>query len=142
MKTLKSFMMGLALLLVGGIANAAPKTSTSALGKDEVVSIYLDAVVHGKLAGIDNAIDNDAQFNTVRGDNVNTLNKDQMLESLKSNQNIEQDCKCTNETVQEDNDTSIHKITMKYADFTRTDIVTSLREGKGWKITKVTTSYN
>lgn len=142
MKTLRSFVMGMALLLVCAMVNAAPKEGSSALGKDEVVTVYLNAVVHGKLAGVDNAIDSDAQFDIMRGNDVNSMDKDQMLASLKANENIEQDCKCTNEVVQEDDDNSVHKVTMKYADFTRTDMITSQRQGKGWKIVKVTTTYN
>jgi hypothetical protein len=142
MKTLKSIMMGLSLLIICGIVNAAPKTTHDNIGKAEVVSAYLNAVVHGKLNGIENAIDDDAQFNIVRGNNVNSMNKDQLLASLKSNENIEQECKCTDTAVQEDDDTIVHKVEMKYSDFTRTDLITAQREGKSWKIIRVNTTYN
>ncbi|MGZ3777504.1 MAG: hypothetical protein ACXVI9_07915, partial [Mucilaginibacter sp.] len=61
MKTLKAIMMGLALTLTIGVANAAPKTHHN-LTKDEVVDTYTNAVVRGDLNGIDNAIDDNAQF--------------------------------------------------------------------------------
>jgi len=134
--------MGFALLIVCGVANAATKTTHSGLGKEEVIDAYLNAVVHGKIAGIDNAINDDAQFNLTRGDNVNTMSKQQMLAALKSNENIEQDCKCTSSIVQDDDDTVIRKVEMKYSDFTRTDVITAQRSGNSWKITKVETSYN
>ena len=142
MKTFKSIVMGLALLIVCGVANASTKANHGNLTKEEVIDTYLDAVVHGKLTGIENAIDDDAQFNMMRGENVNTLNKKQLLASLQGSENIEQDCKCTSKIVQDDDNTVIRKVEMKYADFTRTDVITAQRSGNNWKITKVETSYN
>jgi hypothetical protein len=134
--------MGLALLIVCGVANASTKAAHSNLTKEEVIDIYLNAVVHGKLTGIEGAIDNDVQFNMTRGENVNTLNKKQLLAALKANENIEQDCKCTSSIVQDDDGTVVRKVEMKYNDFTRTDVITAQRSGNNWKITKVDTSYN
>jgi hypothetical protein len=134
--------MGLALLIVCGVANASTKATHGNLTKEEVIDTYLNAVVHGKLTGIESAIDDDAQFNMTRGENVNTLSKKQMLAALKASENIEQDCKCTNKIVQDDDDTVIRKVEMKYGDFTRTDVITAQRSGNNWKITKVETSYN
>ena len=140
MKTLKAMMMGLALLFVCGISQAAPTGHANAT-KDQVIDIYLNAIVHGKLDGISDAIDDDAQFSTQRGDLVNTLTKSQILESMQANANIEQQCECTKSVLQDDDEKKVMKVNMKYADYTRTDIVTAEPEGKGWKITKVETSF-
>jgi hypothetical protein len=140
MKTLKAMMMGLALLVFCGVANAGVKVSHNPT-KDEVVDTYVNAVTHGDLKGLDDAIDNDAQFNTKRGDHVNTLNKGQLLDDLKANAGTQQDCKCTATVVQDTDDTFTKKVEMNYGDFTRTDVITAQRAGDGWKITKVETSY-
>ncbi|MDB5134846.1 MAG: nuclear transport factor 2 family protein [Mucilaginibacter sp.] len=140
MKTLKSIMIGMALLLVSVATNAASTTHHNTT-KDEVMDTYLNAVVHGKLEGIDNAIDDDAEFNMIRGNNVNTLHKQQILNTLKAGENIEQDCKCTKSIVQDNDDASTLKVEMKYADFTRIDLITAQRVAGGWKITKVDTSF-
>jgi Putative lumazine-binding len=140
MKTLKAMMMGLALLVFCGVANAGVRVSHNPT-KDEVVDTYVNAVTHGDLKGLDDAIDDDAQFNTKRGDNVNTLTKDQLLDALKADAGIRQDCKCTATVLQDMDDTFIKKVEMNYGDFTRTDVVTAQRTGYGWKITKVETSY-
>jgi hypothetical protein len=141
MKTLKSIMLGMALLLVSVATNAASKTTHHSTTKDEVMDTYLNAVVHGKLGGIDNVIDDDAEFNMIRGNNVNTLHKQQILSTLKAGENIEQDCKCTKSVVQDSDDASVLKVEMKYADFTRIDLITAQRVAGGWKITKVDTSF-
>jgi hypothetical protein len=140
MKMLKAMMMGLALLLVAGISQAAP-TSHGSSTKDEVINTYLNAVVHGNLFGVDEAIDDDAQFNMKRGDHVNTLTKPQILDALKSNENVDQGCQCTKTVLQDDDQMNVLKVDMKYGDYTRTDVITTQRAGSGWKITKVETSF-
>lgn len=141
MKTLRAMMMGLALLLVCGASQAATLFSRGNLTKDDVMNTYLNAVVHGKLNGVDNAIDDDAEFNMKRGDKINTLHKSQLLNAIKSGENIEQDCQCTKTTLQDDDEKSVLKVDMKYPDFTRTDVITAQHIGGGWKITKVETSF-
>lgn len=140
MKTLKAMVMGLALLLVCAVSQAAPAAGHN-LSKDEVLNTYLNAVVHGKTAGIDDAIDDDATFYMKRGDNVNTLTKSQIISALKANENIEQDCQCAKTVLQNDDDVSKVKVEMKYKDFTRIDVITASRDGKTWQITSVETSY-
>jgi len=139
MKTLKAIVMGLALLFVGAVSQAAP--SGHNLSKEEALDTYLNAVVHGKTAGIDDAIDDDATFYMKRGDNVNTLTKSQIISALKANENIEQDCKCTKTVMQDDDDISKIKVEMKYNDFTRVDVITTTHSGNKWLITSVETSY-
>ena len=140
MKTLKAMMMGLALLVFCGVANAGVKVSHNPT-KDEVVDTYVNAVTKGDLSGIDNAIDEDAQFNTMRGDHVNTLNKGELLDYLKANANTKQDCKCTSSVMLDTDDKYVKKVVMQFGDITRTDVVTAERAGEGWKITKVETSF-
>jgi hypothetical protein len=141
MKTLKAMVMGLALLLVCGVSQAASVTNHNNSTKDEVIDAYLNAVVHGKINGLSDIVDDEAQFNMKRGSSVNTLNKSQILNSLKSSENVEQDCQCTKTVMQDSEDMSVIKVDMKYNDFTRTDVITAQRIGNGWKITKVETSF-
>ena len=132
-------MMGLALLFVGAVSHAAPVGHN--LSKEEALDTYLNAVVHGKTAGIENAIDDDATFYMKRGDNVNTLTKSQIVGALKASENIEQDCKCTKTVMQDDDDVSKVKVEMKYNDYTRVDVITTTHSGSNWLITSVETSF-
>jgi len=132
--------MGLALLLVCGISQAAP-TGHGNSSKDQVIDTYLNAIVHGKLDGVSDAIDDDAQFYMKRGERVNTLSKSQIMDALQSNANVEQDCQCAKSVLQDDDLKKVMKVDMKYADYTRTDIITAEPIGGGWKITKVETSF-
>src|ERR1700742_3161457 len=116
MKTLKAMVMGLALLLVCGVSQAASVTNHINSTRDEVIDAYVNAVVHGKINGFSDLIDDDAKFNMKRGSNVNTLSKPQILNSLKSSENVEQDCQCTKTVMQDSDDMSVIKVDMKYND--------------------------
>jgi hypothetical protein len=140
MKTLKTMMMGLALLMVCGISQAASIGHINST-KDQVLDTYLNATIHGKLAGVSYAIDSDAQFYMIRGQRVNTLSKSQILDWLKANANVEQNCQCTKSVLQDNDLKKVIKVDMKYADYTRTDIITAEPVDAGWKITKVETSF-
>ncbi|MGN6641339.1 MAG: hypothetical protein ACTHJ8_20680 [Mucilaginibacter sp.] len=139
MKTLRIMMVGLAMIVICGAANATGKLYNNT--KDDAINTYLNAVVHGKVNGLDDAIDEDAQFNTIRGDRVNTLNKIQMVDYLKNNANVEQNCKCSESVMMDTDDKFVKKVDMQYDGFTRTDVITAERAGSGWKITKVQTSF-
>lgn len=134
-------MMALGILLTAGISFSATASATAPT-KDEAINSYLNAVIHGKFAGVENAIDDDAEFNLIRGGNVvHRLNKGEILNSLRSSENIDSDCQCTKTIVQDSDDISTLKVEMKYADFTRIDVITAQHAGDGWKITKVDTSF-
>jgi hypothetical protein len=140
MKIIKRIMVGLALLLVCCIAEAAP-TGHNNSTNDEVIDTYLNAVLHGKLANVNDAIDDDAQFNMKRGDRINTLDKAQIINALKVNENIEQDCQCTKTVLQDETEKKVLKVEMKYSDYTRTEVITTEHAGSGWKITKVEMTF-
>lgn len=140
MKTLKGMMMVVAMLFICGISQAAPIVHDNAT-KDQVINTYLNAIVHGKLDGVSNAIDDDAQFYVKRGEIVRTLSKSQVLGSLQATANVEQDCQCTKSVFQDDDLKKVVKVDIKYADYTRTDVITAEPAGSGWKITKVETSF-
>src|SRR5579863_2113236 len=123
MKTLKTMMMGLALTLALGVAGAAPKTHHTSPTKDEVIDTYVNAVVRGNTDGINNAIDDDAQFYTVHSDRVSQLNKGQMIAYLKANPGVDQDCQCSSTVLQDTDDTFVKKEEIRYNGVTRTDVI-------------------
>ena len=140
MKTLKA-MMGLALITVCGFAYAAPKAHHDNATKEEVVDTYLDAVVHGDLSGIDKAIDDNAHFYIQRGVRILTTDKQEVMDYLKTNANIDRNCVYDNTVLDQGNNYVVEKVEMKFKELTRTDVITAQRSDDGWKITKVETSY-
>src|ERR1700754_422939 len=100
MKTLKSIVLALALLVVGTIANAANKPA-AVLSKNDVLNIYVNAVVHGKVDGVENILAKDVKYILHRGDKEFDLDKKQILETLKGSENVDQNCNYTTSIMDE-----------------------------------------
>ena len=141
MKIIKEIMVGAVLLFMCQNLKASTLPKRTDLSKYMAVNTYINAVIHGRPYGIDDAIDDDVFINVQHGNKVNVAYKPQLLYTLKWTENMEQKCKYTKSIVWEDENLSIQKLSMKYPDFTRTDVITLQRAGSGWKITKVETSF-
>ena len=136
MKTLRSIMLGLALLAFCGIAKATT-TPDGKLTKNYAINTYVDAMTRGRLNGLNDVLDKSVAFNMVRGKQVLSFDKQQMLDYLKTSKNTEQIC-VTNTSVVENNDqVAIVKVDMQYDGFTRSNYLTIANTGSGWKITSV-----
>ena len=140
MKTLKSMLAGIALLFVCLAANAVTQPANGKPTKDDVVKMYIDAITNGKISNLNNVLDDDMQFNMQRGENVNTLNKAQLLDYLRSNTTSDPSVKTATTVEQEDDNSSVIKIEFKYDGYSRTDEVT-LMNTNGWAITKVVSTF-
>jgi hypothetical protein len=134
MKTLKSMLAGIIILFTSVAAsNAAVKHGQPS--QNDVVNIYVNAISTGNADDLDKFLENDMQFNVHQGNNVNAINKDQLLSYLKNN--TSNTPVNTNVTVMQQDDSSAKiKVDFKYAGYTRTDVVT-LDKTFGWKITSV-----
>ena len=141
MKTLKSMVAGIALLLACITANATVKTRINQPTEKDVVNMYINAITNGKADNLDKILDNDLQFNIQRGQNVNTLNKNQVVDYIKNNTVADNTVNTTTTVLTDDDSISKVKIEFKYSGFTRTDIVT-LDKTVGWKISTVNSSNN
>jgi hypothetical protein len=135
MKTLKSIMLGLALLLLCGAVKA--NNIDDRLTPNYAINTFVDAMTRGKLAGINEVLDKSVEFSMLRGKTVISLTRSEMLEFLKSNKNIEQTCTTSTSIVESNANVIIVKVAMKYSDFVRNNYVTIANTGNGWKITNV-----
>ncbi|WP_184548897.1 nuclear transport factor 2 family protein [Mucilaginibacter sp. FT3.2] len=137
MKTLKSIIAALALIIVCGVAKANVKVEGDNLTRNFAINTYIDAMTRGKVQGLGDVVDQSAKFNLLRGKNVLSFTKSEMIESVKANKNTEQNC-TTSTTVMESNaDMAVVKVDMQFDGFVRTNYVTVANTGKGWKITNV-----
>jgi Putative lumazine-binding len=140
MKTLKSLLAGITLLFVCVAANASVKPVTGGLSKDDVIKTYIDAIAHGEIANLGTVLDNYMQYETKRGDDVTTFTKDQLIDYLKNNGTPGEPVSTNTVVFTDDEKSSVVKIEFKYNNFVRTDLVT-LNKAKGWKITKIESSF-
>jgi len=137
MKTLKSIILGLALLLVCGAVKANPIPSNENLTATHAIYTYVDAVTRGKLNGLNEVLDQSVKFSMLRGKKVLSFDKKQMMDFLKSGKNVEQSCTTSTEVVESNADLTVVKVDLKYDGFTRSNYVTITNTGDGWKITNV-----
>ena len=139
-RTLKSILAGIVLLFICVTANAITKPNTGKLTRDEVVKIYIDAITSGNVSKLDNVLADDLQFNIQRGDYVNTLDKNQLIDYLKNNTTSDPSVKITTTVMREDDNSSVIKVEFKYDGYSRTDEVT-LNKTFGWVITTVACTF-
>lgn len=142
MKTLKSTILGLALLAICGVANANTITKAESLSKNHAINTYIDAMTRGKVEGLNDVLDRSAAFSMLRGKNVLSFSKKQILDDLKANKNTEQSCTTSTSIVESNDKVAVVKVDMKFDGFTRSNYVTIANTGEGWKITNVYSVFN
>jgi len=140
MKNLKTMLTAIAILFIGMAVISMAKPGTNNLTKTDVINKYVDAVAHGKTAALNSILDDGLQYNIMRGDNFKTMNKDQFISNLKNGSVSDASVSTTMTTIEEDDDHMVVKIDFKYADFTRSDVVT-LQRSNDWSITKIDNSF-
>lgn len=129
-------MLGLALLLVCGAVNATPIPNTE-LTASHAVATYVNAMTHGKLQGLNEVVDQSAKFSMLRGKDLLSFDKKEMLSFMGKSKNVEQACTTITSVVESTADVAVIKVDMKFENFTRTNYLTVANTGKGWKITNV-----
>jgi ketosteroid isomerase-like protein len=138
MKTLKTILGSIALLLIVITSNATAKPVNQKQTMDDVVKTYVDAVTSGKVSELDKVLSDDMQFSMQRGERVNFIGKSQFVDAVK-NTPVDASVTTTTTVLQGDDSQSIVKVSFKYADYTRTDEIT-LNNSNGWTISKVMSS--
>lgn len=140
MKTLKTITAAL-LIVLSTSAFAKDDTKIEKLNINYTLKTYVNAITHGKIDGLAEVMDKDVKFSTTRGQQIITHNKNQMLESMKSLQNVEQNCITEFSIVEFTPTQSIVKVTMKYEGFSKISYLNISNTDKGWKIVSVATSF-
>lgn len=133
-------MLGLCLL-ASAIAKADTKPSAATLSKEYTLTTYIDLIEHGKLDGVKYIFNANTKFSILRGDQVVSYTRNEMLASFKQNKGIEQNCTINTTEIESHKDTSVVRVDMQYKDFVRRNYVTIANTGKGWKITDVYTVF-
>lgn len=136
MKTLKSLLFA-ALLMMSTVVVKADEPDAVKLTKSYAINTYVSAVSLGKLAGLQDVVDANAKFSMLRGKQLLTFNRADILTFMTKNANIKQDCTTTATVVESNADITVVKVDMQYTNFVRSNYVTLANTGNGWKITDV-----
>jgi hypothetical protein len=138
MKTLKSLALGVCLFLACTVAKANKISNDDKLASPYfALNTYVDAVGHGKTADLEQVLDKTAKFSMLRGKNLISFDKNDMINFTKENANLEQACTINTSIVNTNADVTVARVDMKYDGFVRSNYVTLTNTGNGWKITNV-----
>ena len=140
MKTLKILVAALLSVLSLNVV-ADDETAKENLTIDYALKSYIDAFTAGKVKGFPEVLAGDVKFTETRGERIINYSKQDILNNLKNNANIQQNCTTEHTIIDQNPAQAIIKVTMKYDAFSKVNLVTLSNTGKGWKITNVSSSY-
>jgi hypothetical protein len=136
MKTSKSIVMGLLLLMVCGAAKATDAPAKK-LSRPYVINSYVDAMIRGRLNGLNKILAPSAEFSMMRGKQLLSFDKTQMLDYMQSNKNVDMACTTSTSVIESNPDITMVKVDMKFDGFVRSNYITLTDTADGWKITNV-----
>lgn len=142
MKALKTIIVAFCLVFSFNAFAKDDGAKDQKLSMNYAVQTYIDAVTQGKVKGLTDVLDNDVKFTLNQGQKIFNFDKSQMLNVLKATENIQQNCKTDYSIVEQNDNQSIVKVTMRYDAFTRINYVTIGHTNNGWKITNVSSVFN
>lgn len=142
MKTLKSLTAALLIILSANAFAIADETKNNKLQMDYAINTYVEAMSNGKIKELPSVLDPDVKFTTSKGNEIKHYSKTEMLESLKSYENIVQNCQTDYKLIESGAAQAIVKVTMKYETFSKVHLLTLNNTAKGWKIVSVSSSFN
>ncbi|MEI2271655.1 hypothetical protein OHD16_05835 [Sphingobacterium sp. ML3W] len=117
-------------------AKAAVNLSTA----DFALQHYVAVTTVGESVGVEQIFATDFS-QKVQASNAQIHSRSALIKSLKKQKGEKLNCQVSTQIIEESTDYMIAKVTMKFENFTKTDLVTLEREGSGWKISKSINSY-
>jgi len=122
--------------IVGKTEKASVNLSTAGLALDHYVAV----TTKGESAGIEQLFAEDFSQN-IQSSHAAINNRDAVVNFFKKQKGERLNCNVSARVIEKSADYMIAKVTMKFENFTMTDLVTLVREGDSWKVSKSISSY-
>ncbi|MCS4165236.1 nuclear transport factor 2 family protein [Sphingobacterium sp. BIGb0116] len=147
MKTLVKTFAAAALIAVSTFAMAAEgpgakatKANINLFTADFALEHYVAVTTEGESAGVEQLFAED--FNQkIQATNVQSNSRSEVVKSLKKQKGEKLNCTVSTDIIEESADYMVAKVTSKFENFTKTDLVTLERVGNDWKVSKSINSY-
>ncbi len=147
MRTLVKTFAAAALIAVSTFAMAAEgpgskatKTTVNLSTADFALAHYVAVTTEGESAGIEQLFAED--FNQkIQASNAQNHSLSEVVKSLKKQKGEKLNCTINTDIIDESADYMVAKVTLKFENFTKTDLVTLERVGNDWKVSKSINSY-
>jgi hypothetical protein len=147
MKTIVKTFAAAALIAVSTFAMAG-ETSVSKSEKanvnlstaDFALDHYVAVTTEGESAGVEQLFAEDFS-QKIQASNAQNHSRSALIKSLKKQKGEKLNCVVSTDILEESADYMVAKVTLKFEDFTKTDLVTLVREGNDWKVSSSVNAY-
>ncbi|CAM3645885.1 nuclear transport factor 2 family protein [Sphingobacterium prati] len=147
MKTLVKTFAAAALVAVStfvmaaeGPGSKASKANVNLSTADFALEHYVAVTTEGESAGVEQLFAED--FNQkIQSSKVQNHSRSQVVKSLKKQKGEKLNCTVSTDIIEESADYMVAKVTLKFENFTKTDLVTLESVGNDWKVSKSINSY-
>ncbi|WP_426790655.1 nuclear transport factor 2 family protein [Sphingobacterium sp. WOUb80] len=147
MKTLVKTFTAAALIAVSTFAMAAEgpgaktaKANVNLSTADLALDHYVAVTTEGESAGVEQLFAEDFS-QKIQASNAQYHSRNEVVKSLKKQQCEKLNCVVSTDIIEESADYMVAKVTLKFENFTKTDLVTLERVGNDWKVSKSINSY-
>ena len=130
-------MFALVLMVACGTVKANTVNEDANLTKTYAVNTYVNAMTRGKLDGLNEVLDKSVKFSMLRGKEMLSFDKKQMLSFMQKDKNVSQACTTSTTVVESNADVAVVRVDMQFDGFVRSNYLTVANTGSGWKITNV-----
>jgi hypothetical protein len=147
MKALVKTFAAAALIAVSTFAMAAEgpgsktaKANVNLSTADFALDHYVAVTTEGQSAGVEQLFA--ADFNQkIQASNAQNHSRNGVVKQFKKQKCEKINCTVSTDIIEESADYRIAKVTLKFENFTKTDLVTLERVGNDWKVSKSINSY-
>ena len=147
MKTLVKTFVAAALIAVSTFAMAAEgpgakatKANVNLSTADLALDHYVAVTTEGESTGVEQLFATD--FNQkIQATNAQSNSRSAVVKLLKKQKGEKLNCTVSTDILEESADYMVAKVTLKFENFTKTDLVTLERAGNDWKVSKSINSY-
>ena len=123
-----------------GPGSKSAKANVNLSTADLALEHYVAVTTEGESAGVEQLFAEN--FNQkVQLANAKTNCRDEVVNYLKKQKGEKLNCAVSTENLEESADYMVAKVTLKFENFTKTDLITLERVGNDWKVSKSINSY-
>ncbi|MDR2282399.1 MAG: nuclear transport factor 2 family protein [Sphingobacterium sp.] len=145
MKTLVKTFAVAALIAVSTFAMAAEgpgakATNVNLSTADLALDHYVALTTEGESAGVEQLFADDFS-QKIQATNAHSNSRSAVVKLLKKQKGEKLNCTVSTDIIEESVDYMVAKVTLKFENFTKTDLVTLERVGNDWKVSKSINSY-
>ncbi|WP_343555557.1 nuclear transport factor 2 family protein [Sphingobacterium sp.] len=147
MNTLVKTFAAAALIAVSTFAMAAEgpgsktaKANVNLSTADLALDHYVAVTTEGESAGVEQLFLEDFS-QKIQASNAQSNSRSEVVKLLKKQKGEKLNCTVSTDIIEESADYMVAKVTLKFENFTKTDLVTLERVGNDWKVSKSISSY-